>query len=255
MTLTSSALADAAVGDALQRRLGQYLGPAIGLSAGSLRADQTSPYPGELEAIERVAETRRIDFLNGRHRARLALELVGCAPQPIARRPDRQPIWPRGFTGSISHSKTTCVAIAARRDHIATMGVDIEGISSRVNDLREKILHPLERDLRPDTDAEYNTSVFSAKEAFFKAYFPATQHFLSFQDAVVRFRPDSDRFDIHIVNPTVPALFGQHQFEGLCLTCEGEVVSVFWIMAAAIDAHMLIKTHVPKLRNVRPRIS
>ncbi len=226
----------AAAGDALQSSLGPYLGSAIGLSAGSLRADQTSPFRVELDAVKGVAETRRIDFLNGRYRARIALELVGCAPQHIPRNPDRSPIWPLGFTGSISHSKTTCVAIAARSDHVAAMGVDIEGISPRVDSLREKILHPLERDLRPETDAAYNTAVFSAKEAFFKAYFSATQHFLGFQDAVVRFRPNTDRFDIRIINPKAPALFGLHQFEGVSLTCENEAVSVLWITAAAIGA-------------------
>ena len=83
--------------------------------------------------------------------------------------------------------------------------------------------------MRPESDAAYNTAVFSAKEAFFKAYFPMTEHFLGFQDAVVRFHEGTERFDISIVNPAVPALFGRRQFDGMTLICKGEVVSVLWI--------------------------
>ena len=70
---------------------------------------------------------------------------------------------------------------------------------------------------------------FVAKEAFFKAYFPATRGFLDFQDVRVAVDPASDRFEARLMEPSRPSLCGARAFVGRFAMLGSHVVAGVWI--------------------------
>ena len=81
------------------------------------------------------------------------------------------PVWPEGFSGSVSHCRGE-VAVAVRRG--APLGIDLEEIGRVREELFYRIAAPEEevayrgRRRAPDADELFRTVVFSAKEAFWK---------------------------------------------------------------------------------------
>ncbi|MFZ4478384.1 MAG: 4'-phosphopantetheinyl transferase family protein [Rhodoferax sp.] len=78
--------------------------------------------------------SRLIEFSHGRMHARMALARLGLHGAIVPMAPDRSPLWPPGFTGSISHvpadrvenSDGQVIAVAARLSDCAGVGVDLE---------------------------------------------------------------------------------------------------------------------------------
>ena len=79
---------------------------------------------------------RLADFSTGRYCAMKALEQIGIQNVIIPIGKDREPIWPEGIVGSISHCESLTGAIVSRKaDHIS-LGLDILiGTPNRVNAL------------------------------------------------------------------------------------------------------------------------
>lgn len=72
---------------------------------------------------------RRKEFRLGRLCAAQALQLLGATQQislPIG--PNRIPMWPNGFTGSIAHSSDLILCAATKHNH--TIGLDVESLQS-----------------------------------------------------------------------------------------------------------------------------
>src|SRR4029079_7138576 len=99
---------------------------SVALAGGSIRRIPISPFAEETEAVVRAVEKRRREFFAGRFYARAAMAQLGMNPIPIAVLPSRAPDWPRGLTGSISHSEDVCVAVVAAHSAFAGVGIDIE---------------------------------------------------------------------------------------------------------------------------------
>jgi enterobactin synthetase component D len=133
--------------------------------------------PADLEQASHFpSATRRDQFLLGRAAANRALALLGSAPRDaVARGPRGEPVWPAGFTGSISHTGTSAISVVLR-DARVHLGIDIEMIARRDNqDLAEYVTDPAERGAlalacRHDDHAFYLG--FSLKEAVIKALRP-----------------------------------------------------------------------------------
>ena len=83
-------------------------------------------YPEEALALGSAVKQRRCEFASGRRCARAALDRVGGPHISIPVGARRNPVWPLGFVGSISHSQDLCCAIAARRSDFASLGIDVE---------------------------------------------------------------------------------------------------------------------------------
>ena len=77
-------------------------------------ADATDLFPGELQAIARATPARRHEFALGRCCAREALAILRgpCVAIPMGR--FRDPVWPFGYVGSITHGQGFCAAAVAR---------------------------------------------------------------------------------------------------------------------------------------------
>lgn len=150
----------------LRHLLARMAPPGVACSAGQIRDLPPSPYPEEEEAVRDVAAARRREFRAGRFHARQALARIAAPPQPIPRRPDRIPRWPEGCVGSISHSPSLCIAVAAKRGRLAGIGIDIEPLAPVSPRLASAILAPGEG----GESCEYALlRAFVAKEAVFKA--------------------------------------------------------------------------------------
>ena len=115
---------------------------------------------------------------------------MGAVDFHVARGAALEPIWPAGYIGSITH-KHSQVAVAVARDTVCRgIGVDIEKIvpAQRVEEIDEICLHSLERNstARKCLGASLHASLcFSAKEAIYKALYPAAQRFIDYQEAIV----------------------------------------------------------------------
>src|SRR4051794_19903843 len=71
--------------------------------------------PEEEAALGTVVETRRHEFTIGRNCAHRALARLGFPPAPLLRGHYRQPLWPIGVVGSITHCSGYCAAVVAHR--------------------------------------------------------------------------------------------------------------------------------------------
>ena len=142
------------------------------------------------------SEKRKQQFLSGRMAAREALRKLGFADGAavIGRGSNGEPVWPAGITGSISHSESLAVAATGRTDAWSSIGIDIEpAISERKAPIARRVCATEEIDWINACQGELMlrlTRVFSAKESLYKAFFQATGHRLSFEDASLRWNED-----------------------------------------------------------------
>jgi 4'-phosphopantetheinyl transferase EntD len=147
----------------------------------------------------------------------------------------REPLWPNGIVGSITHTTRHCAAAVARRTQITSLGIDLK----TENELRADIVAiicsqedwqqlPRMPDRIPYSLAKV---VFSAKEAFFKASFPQSRAFLDFQDVTIALCPPRGEFEVTLVNPDLPLLFGKRRATGRYRIADGLIYTAIATMA------------------------
>jgi 4'-phosphopantetheinyl transferase EntD len=128
--------------------------------------------PEEETLVARAVERRRSEFAAGRRAARLALGKLGCPACPLMIGALREPLFPPGFAGSITHDGRYAAAIAwpVARD-TSSLSLDlIDGADLAVfPEVAGIITHPGE----PHWDTDIALArVFSAKEAAVKILSP-----------------------------------------------------------------------------------
>lgn len=218
--------------DALKVALGRLLPDEVAIATGPVKGDYPDLFPDEEAAVLGAVRKRQDEFKAGRSLARLSLGQWGCEPTPIPRTDDRQPTWPEGFLGSISHSDFLCAAIAARTDAFVGLGVDMEPSTPLKTELRSRICRPEEMpDLDTPLDAPEGSVdraklVFVAKEAVFKAYYPTVGYFLGFQEARLDLDQDTPTFRAHLVGSEPPLLNGSGLMRGAWALAADHVVAV-----------------------------
>jgi 4'-phosphopantetheinyl transferase EntD len=145
--------------------------------------------PEEASIVAKAVPKRAGEFAAGRLCARLALAELGIANFPLRAAGDRQPIWPAGLVGSITHTEGMCAAVVADRRLFRGIGIDTERAATVKPELWPRILTPGELEwlgsLEPDARAGAATLIFSAKEAAYKCQYPLTGERLSFSDLEV----------------------------------------------------------------------
>jgi 4'-phosphopantetheinyl transferase EntD len=198
----------------------------IHVLAGRISTTRHSLFPEEIYAIANAVPQRVAEFTAGRSLARQAIRMAGGECAAIPMRSDRSPVWPTGWAGSISHSGDVCVAAAASTEFVRSVGLDVE-----LNDIAdERMLRYVcapdellraqaavaDRDLAPRL-------LFSAKEAFFKAYYPLYGRFIDFLDIRVSLAP-AGTFSVEPVSST---LFDEarHAFAGRWTSGGGAVLT------------------------------
>lgn len=138
--------------------------------------------------MTRAVVKRRSEFLAGRYCARLSLDQFGIYQKDLPIGKNRNPIWPTGVFGSISHSSTRAVCYTSCHAHIIRLGVDVENI------IEEKTAQKIKSQFASQSEIEIIDNIlgnksellsilFSAKESFFKAAYPSVQKYIGF-DAI-----------------------------------------------------------------------
>jgi 4'-phosphopantetheinyl transferase EntD len=162
------------------------------LAGPDLRLGHRVIQPGDEDALlfeEAVSMVgRSVEARRASGAARLvARELMagfGVKPGPIRRTPAGAPDWPAKLTGSLAHDDTVAVAALAQRRKFAQLGVDIEPAIPLPADMRALVLTPHEQQ-RLGADPLQARLHFAAKEAVYKAFYPASGRFLEFHDIEV----------------------------------------------------------------------
>jgi 4'-phosphopantetheinyl transferase EntD len=144
--------------------------------------DEVPLHPDEAALVARAVERRRRDFTAGRACAREALAALGFPVDALGAHPERDPVWPAGVVGSITHTDGWVAAAVAPAAAYAGLGLDAESATPLDDALVALVCRPGE-----PTDPLGAKAVFCAKEAVYKAVFPATRTFLEFHDVEVRF--------------------------------------------------------------------
>jgi len=146
-------------------------------------------HPLEVKALgESVSPKRQTDFSLGRCAARRAMEHLGVEmPGPVVRGEHREPVWPSGIVGSISHSGGLGVAAVGKQSDFSAIGIDIQQIEDRYSDeLIARFADPDEFDWvrsDPTLRTERAVKLFSAKESVFKALYPVSRVWFAFDAA------------------------------------------------------------------------
>ena len=169
------------------------------IGVGRARAGEAHDlWPEERRAMARATPPRRAEFAAGRAAARAALRGIGLLPFAIPMAADRAPVWPRGVVGSITHHGGDCLAIVARNQWLAGLGLDLEARAELPGDLWPEVLTApelawLALQDQPDRGLLARI-IFSAKEATYKALYPITGRVVGFDAMTIRPDPDSCRF-------------------------------------------------------------
>lgn len=196
-------------------------------------------FPDEADLIARAVEGRRNEFLTGRRCAHEALTLLGFPPAPLLSGPRREPLWPAGAVGSITHCNGYRAAAVCRipgRAHPRTsspspaatapsgatprattpsakvsIGIDAEPHSPLPAGVLDRIVGDGDHERLAGLDRSHpglnwGKILFSAKESIYKAWFPLTGRWLGFEDAALTIDPVSGAFTGRILIDSPPEL-------------------------------------------------
>ncbi len=150
-------------------------------------------FPEELSFVASAVDKRRLEFSRGRQCARAALRRLGLSDGPLLSGSQREPLWPAGVVGSITHTQGLCLAAVAWQKSYAGVGIDVEPAEALQPAIAERIATRAEMSalgsLPPLLAARV---IFSAKEAFYKCQFYLTREFLGFFDVSIELEPQGE---------------------------------------------------------------
>src|SRR3984893_12002130 len=151
-------------------------------------------FPGEESLVANAVEARRREFITARRCAREALAKLGYAPVPIRAGRKREPLWPAGLVGSITHTTGFRATAVASRSVLASIGIDTEQNDRLPEGVEKSITVPGEPEMlaalsRAFPATRWGRLVFSAKESVYKAWYPLTGRGLGFEDARLAIDP------------------------------------------------------------------
>jgi enterobactin synthetase component D len=206
--------------------------------------DVTSHFPGvELpSALAPAVRKRQVEFLAGRFCARQALR--ACAPEHadvvVGIGPNREPLWPQGIVGAVTHTHGYASVAVARTSLARAIGLDVERVMNveQAERLHEQIAaHDEVGAITCATGWSFATAltaIFSAKETIFKALYGEVKRHFDFRDAWLEaFDPRENKFRGHLVSTLTAslragcALAGRFSLDSAaapCAVCTGIVL-------------------------------
>jgi 4'-phosphopantetheinyl transferase EntD len=159
--------------------------------------------PSEEAVIARAVDKRRLEYTTTRHLARIALGRLGLPPVAIGTGGNREPLWPAGIVGSMTHCRGFRAVAVARfgasagsgagaGDPVTGLGIDAEPHGPLPEGVFDTIARPDELPALAELAAQnpqvrWDRLVFSAKESVYKAWFPVARRWLGFGEASVDF--------------------------------------------------------------------
>jgi 4'-phosphopantetheinyl transferase EntD len=182
----------------------------------------------EAEQIRDAVPSRRLEFTAGRSCARQALRQLGLSETAILRGQHREPLWPPGVVGSITHCPGYRAAAVARTADALAIGIDAEVHAALPAQVLERVSLPEERTWLAGAPKgiHWDRVLFSAKESLYKAWFPLMHRNLSFDEASLSFEPDQGTFEARLrVAPGSREELDLRAFAGRFLVSNGLVLT------------------------------
>lgn len=105
----------------------------------------------------------------------------------------REPIFPVGISGSITHTGNYCAASVIKKGRTRSIGIEAEDSKPLGDESANLVLLPDERLMTArmrGLDWYPDTTIFSIKEAFCKAYYQIASNYLDFLGARVELMPE-----------------------------------------------------------------
>jgi 4'-phosphopantetheinyl transferase EntD len=171
---------------------------AVGMEAFD-DVDGRTIFPSEARLVSNAVRKRQREFITGRVCAHRALSALGIAPSPVLSGERGEPVWPGGVVGSITHCDGYRACAVARKEEVASLGIDAEpslplpqGVLALISSLGER--ERLRELFAGDPGSHWDRLLFCAKEAVYKAWYPHTGISLAFSDAKIDFDPAGLRF-------------------------------------------------------------
>ena len=146
---------------------------------------------------------------------------------------DRSPCWPDGYIGSISHSGHWVWAAVANARDARSIGIDTESVvdvatRQQINsEIASSAEWDIAKSLNLDTQQTFSV-VFSAKEAFYKCWYPLTQCYFGFEHAAVE-EVTSDRVRIRTLESNPNFGVGPKSLEVFYLCSGNDVFTATWM--------------------------
>lgn len=173
---------------------------------------------------DRYAEKRKQEFIAGRLCALEAINKLSIEPpETIPIGANREPLWPSGVCGSISHSKNRALAVVS--NSLVGVGVDIEESIQldRLKKIGGQFISEKEQKFLQYSSLN-GTIIFSAKESLFKALYPSVNQFFGFKDAEI-LQIDSGEFQVKLLRSDGPFSKFTNVITGFYQTIQTEVVT------------------------------
>lgn len=160
-------------------------------------ADLATLTPAERLAIAHAVPKRQREHAAVRQVARALLERLGHAPVEILNGRGREPIFPTGTVGSLSHSNEIALAVVTSDPEVAGIGCDVEPLLALPAGTERLILTPAEREFAGHRLPLWQGRlIFSLKESFYKAQFPLTRAMPGFDAVQVIVGQDSETLEL-----------------------------------------------------------
>src|SRR3984957_6642566 len=177
-------------------------------------------FPDEMALLDLAAEARRTEFATARGCARQALRRIGVPDRAILRGPKREPLWPAGIVGSITHCTGYRAAAVALASEVLTVGIDAEPHAALPA-----------RAARAPAGVHWGRLIFSAKESVYKAWFPLARRWLGFDEATVAVDPAAGTFHARLLVELPAGVPGE--FAGRFLVEDGLVLTAIAVLLQA----------------------
>lgn len=207
------------------------------LPAGAVSADgpigdsEEELLPQERPVIASAGGGRRREFAAGRACAHVVLARLGWSQFPLLSGPSREPLWPPGIAGSITHSEGYVAAAGFRIGDLGPvrgLGIDAEANEILPPEVARLVLTHSER----ASGARPTTAIFSAKESVYKAWFPLTGRWLDYHDVEIDMDLEAAQFEVRILEPALQLITPRIALAGRVAFTATHVLTV---VTAALD--------------------
>jgi len=185
----------------------------------------------ESAATQSMVANRLRTYSTGRRAARQCLAQLGIHNFSLLAAPSREPIWPDGMVGSLSHTNDDCVAVVAPQHLCRGLGIDVERLVEIGRGEQDLILTPGEKAMLAEltTVDHLDCAIFSIKEAVFKSVYPFNHQWIDFQQANVALDIHKGEYAVQFAEEVDPVGFkvaGRFTMTRNCVVASAELVAL-----------------------------
>ena len=187
--------------------------------------------PEEETLIKSAVEKRKREFRAGRHAAHRALAQLDAPKRPLLRGDKREPLWPTGYLGSITHCRDACVAVCAKTEDMISLGVDVEPLKPLPEGVEQYVHTPEDKRTMAKNGSLPERLIFSAKESLYKCYYPLLGQFIGFQEVSLAIDVHEQTFQFTPAEDCTTPFPGEFAFHGRYLVEENHLYTGCFLTA------------------------